>query len=96
LQKLIQKFISAFPLKPKVFFKVWRDSLIEISNHFLLVTLDLYKSFLPFTNVLPKPDVIILDPPRSGMHSCTVNDILRLEPEKIVYVSCNPPTQVNY
>jgi 23S rRNA (uracil1939-C5)-methyltransferase len=55
---------------------------------------DLYKSFLPFTNVLPKPDVVILDPPRGGMHSTTVKDVLELSPEKIVYVSCNPSTQV--
>jgi 23S rRNA (uracil1939-C5)-methyltransferase len=38
--------------------------------------------------------VIILDPPRGGMHGCTVNDVLHLEPDKVVYVSCNPPTQV--
>ena len=55
---------------------------------------DLYKSFLPFTESLPKPDVIILDPPRSGMHKNTVDDVLKLRPEKIVYVSCNPTTQV--
>lgn len=55
---------------------------------------DLYKSFLAFTNVLPKPEVIILDPPRGGMHSTTVKDVLELSPEKIVYVSCNPSTQV--
>ena len=58
------------------------------------VQADLYKSFLPFTNVLPKPDVVILDPPRGGMHSKTVKDVLELSPEKIVYVSCNPTTQL--
>jgi 23S rRNA (uracil1939-C5)-methyltransferase len=58
------------------------------------VQADLYKSFLAFTNVLPKPDVVILDPPRGGMHSVTVKDVLQLGPEKIVYVSCNPSTQV--
>jgi len=58
------------------------------------VQADLYKSFLPFTNVLPKPDVVILDPPRGGMHNITVKDVLQLGPEKIVYVSCNPSTQV--
>jgi 23S rRNA (uracil1939-C5)-methyltransferase len=55
---------------------------------------DLYKSFLPSTTNLPKPNVVILDPPRSGMHKNTVDDVLKLSPEKIVYVSCNPTTQV--
>ncbi len=57
---------------------------------------DLYKSFIPLVeaNSLPSPDVIIVDPPRNGMHKNTVDDILRLLPTKIVYVSCNPATQV--
>lgn len=40
-----------------------------------------------------KPDVIITDPPRAGMHQDVVNRILEIAPEKIVYVSCNPATQ---
>lgn len=40
-----------------------------------------------------KPDVIITDPPRAGMHEKVVREILDIEPEKIVYVSCNPATQ---
>ncbi|MHC1737716.1 MAG: 23S rRNA (uracil(1939)-C(5))-methyltransferase RlmD [Ignavibacteriaceae bacterium] len=57
---------------------------------------DLYKSFLPYLeqNSIPKPDVMIVDPPRNGMHENTVNDILELEPKRIVYISCNPTTQV--
>lgn len=39
------------------------------------------------------PDVIITDPPRAGMHEDVVNAILLAEPERIVYVSCNPATQ---
>jgi 23S rRNA (uracil1939-C5)-methyltransferase len=54
---------------------------------------DLYKSFLPTLSEIPKPDVIILDPPRSGMHKNTVADIINLSPKRIVYVSCNPSTQ---
>ncbi len=42
---------------------------------------------------IPKPDVIIADPPRAGMNPKTVKDILSLEPEKIVYLSCNPASQ---
>lgn len=40
-----------------------------------------------------RPDVIITDPPRAGMHEDVVNVILHAAPERIVYVSCNPATQ---
>lgn len=40
-----------------------------------------------------KPDVVITDPPRDGMHPSVVERILEMEPKKIVYVSCNPATQ---
>ena len=39
------------------------------------------------------PDVIITDPPRAGMHEDVINTILFAEPQRIVYVSCNPATQ---
>jgi len=59
-------------------------------------TADLYKSFLPIVDKynIPKPDVMVIDPPRSGMHPTTVDDVIKLSPNKIVYVSCNPTTQV--
>ena len=40
-----------------------------------------------------RPDVIITDPPRAGMHPDVVKTILNAAPERIVYVSCNPATQ---
>jgi len=40
-----------------------------------------------------KPDVIITDPPRAGMHVDVINAIIFAEPKRIVYVSCNPATQ---
>ncbi|MDE6345388.1 MAG: 23S rRNA (uracil(1939)-C(5))-methyltransferase RlmD [Muribaculaceae bacterium] len=39
------------------------------------------------------PDVMIVDPPRAGMHQDVVDVILRARPKRIVYVSCNPATQ---
>ncbi|MFA6599094.1 MAG: 23S rRNA (uracil(1939)-C(5))-methyltransferase RlmD [Ignavibacteriaceae bacterium] len=67
----------------------------QISNvKFFLA--DLYNSFLNVVESqnIPKPDVIIADPPRNGMHKNTIADILQLSPKKIIYVSCNPTTQV--
>ncbi len=40
-----------------------------------------------------KPDVIITDPPRAGMHEDVINVILNAAPKRVVYVSCNPATQ---
>ena len=40
-----------------------------------------------------RPDIIITDPPRAGMHPDVVQTILRAAPQRIVYVSCNPATQ---
>ncbi|MBP5629328.1 MAG: class I SAM-dependent RNA methyltransferase, partial [Bacteroidaceae bacterium] len=40
-----------------------------------------------------RPDVIITDPPRAGMHGDVVKTILNAAPQRIVYVSCNPATQ---
>lgn len=40
-----------------------------------------------------RPDVIITDPPRAGMHNDVIETILFAEPKRIVYVSCNPATQ---
>jgi len=46
-----------------------------------------------FINKHGKPNVIILDPPRAGMHPNVIAGLLYAKPERIVYVSCNPATQ---
>jgi len=46
-----------------------------------------------FINTHGKPDVVITDPPRAGMHADVVKRLLEMEAEKIVYVSCNAATQ---
>ncbi len=46
-----------------------------------------------FINQHGKPDVIITDPPRAGMHEDVINAILFAAPQRVVYVSCNPATQ---
>jgi 23S rRNA (uracil1939-C5)-methyltransferase len=52
------------------------------------------KIMLPeFITAQGKPDIIITDPPRNGMHEKVVRTIMEVAAEKVVYVSCNPATQ---
>ena len=72
-----------------------KNARINSVDNVEFVEANLYKSFLPIVekNKIPNPHVIIIDPPRSGMHKNTVDDVIQLNPGKIVYVSCNPATQ---
>jgi 23S rRNA (uracil1939-C5)-methyltransferase len=72
-----------------------KNAKINSIDNVEFIEANLYKSFLPIVekNKFPKPNVIIVDPPRSGMHKNTVGDVIQLNPGKIVYVSCNPATQ---
>jgi 23S rRNA (uracil1939-C5)-methyltransferase len=55
---------------------------------------DMLKLFTPeFVAEHGRPDVLIVDPPRAGIHPRVVEEIGRLRPERLVYVSCNPQTQ---
>lgn len=51
-----------------------------------------------FSNLMEKkqiyPDIIIVDPPRKGLDKNTINNILAVQPKKVVYISCNPATMV--
>jgi 23S rRNA (uracil1939-C5)-methyltransferase len=40
-----------------------------------------------------KPDIVITDPPRDGMHKHVVAQLLKIAPKRIVYISCNSATQ---
>jgi 23S rRNA (uracil1939-C5)-methyltransferase len=67
----------------------------SITNcHFLLGDLkDRLTKDTSWMSSHPKPDVLVIDPPRNGMHPKVVEEILGLATERIVYVSCNPATQ---
>lgn len=55
---------------------------------------DLMRLFTPeFVRKHGRPDVLIVDPPRAGMHPKVVRQIAELRPSRFVYVSCNPLTQ---
>ena len=44
--------------------------------------------------MFPDPDVVMVDPPRAGLDPHAVKHLLELGPPKILYISCNPATQV--
>jgi len=72
-----------------------KNAKINSIDNVEFIEANLYISFLPIVEKkkIPNPDVVIIDPPRSGMHKTTVDDVIQLNPDKIVYVSCNPATQ---
>ncbi len=45
------------------------------------------------TEKIEKPSIVVIDPPRAGMHKKTILDIVEKKPKKIIYISCNPSTQ---
>ena len=54
---------------------------------------DIKDFFIESKKEIEKPDTIILDPPRPGLHPDVIKDIIALSPTKVIYVSCNPSTQ---
>jgi 23S rRNA (uracil1939-C5)-methyltransferase len=53
---------------------------------------DVRTALRPLVDEAGQPDVVVVDPPRAGLSQKIVRRILEVEPEKIVYVSCNPTT----
>ena len=94
ISKYVKQIYGFENVEPAIADAIVNVSLNNIQNFEPIFT-DLNKSFLPIIEQkhLPGPDVIIADPPRSGMNPKIVKDILELVPKKIVYISCNPATQ---
>tara|TARA_B100000530_G_scaffold109540_1_gene68197 strand:+ start:351 stop:1763 length:1413 start_codon:yes stop_codon:yes gene_type:complete len=66
----------------------------DINNaQFLKANLDTFFKSGQLPKRIPKPDIVIVDPPRAGMHPDMVQYLPKLNAKKIVYVSCNPTTQ---
>ena len=66
----------------------------KIKNTFFLkANLDTFFKSGQLPRKVPKPNVVIVDPPRAGMHPDMANYLYKFKAEKIVYVSCNPTTQ---
>ena len=72
-----------------------KNSLInKIDNvHFLKANLDTFFKSGQLPRRIPKPNVIVVDPPRAGMHPDMSGYLHKLKAGKVIYVSCNPTTQ---
>ena len=69
-----------------------KDNNIENAYFYSGDLKDIFNSNYELENI-ESPDVIILDPPRAGLHLNTVDQIVKKSPNRIIYVSCNPSTQ---
>jgi 23S rRNA (uracil1939-C5)-methyltransferase len=64
----------------------------NIKNTFFYAS-DIKDFFANQDNKIDKADTIIIDPPRPGLHPDVLQDIKKISPSKVIYVSCNPSTQ---
>ncbi len=79
---------------PEAIEDAYRNSVHNTINNVYFYAGDMVKVLNDdFIEVNGRPDTIITDPPRAGMHEKVVQQILRAAPKKIVYISCNPATQ---
>ncbi len=63
------------------------------NTHFYKVNLEQTSRLKKLWETLTKPEIVILDPPRAGLHKNLILTIQELKPKRIVYVACNPTTQ---
>ena len=72
----------------------WENATLNNIQHAAFFTGDVIKVCNDdFFSEHGRPDVVITDPPRAGMHEKLVHKLLQMEAPLIVYVSCNPATQ---
>ncbi|WP_157153061.1 class I SAM-dependent RNA methyltransferase [Brachyspira murdochii] len=91
-------FTAAIESKLKSFNKQYKFISSEISKDSVYIA-NKYNSnikneeaFITLKNINYDIDVLVLDPPREGIDKKTINEIIRIKPKKIIYVSCDPMT----
>jgi 23S rRNA (uracil1939-C5)-methyltransferase len=90
---LLAKKVVAIELSPESAYDAKTNSARLGLDRFTIYKGDVGKVLEEKKEELLPPDVVILDPPRAGLDERAIEEVLRLKPACIVYVSCNPATQ---
>lgn len=86
------KHVYGYEVVPQAISDACRNAKLNNISNATFVQGDLNKIGGDFGNAFPKPDIVISDPNRPGMHMKLIKFLLKLKAPRIVYVSCNPAT----
>ncbi|XP_028117327.1 uncharacterized protein LOC114315116 [Camellia sinensis] len=86
------RHVYGYEVVPQAISDACRNAKMNNINNATFVQGDLNKIDLNFGKNFPKPDIIISDPNRPGMHMKLIKYLLKLRAPRIIYVSCNPAT----
>ncbi|KAL3343784.1 hypothetical protein AABB24_027360 [Solanum stoloniferum] len=86
------KHVYGFEVVAQAVSDACQNATLNFINNATFVEGDLNKIDSTFASNLPKPDIVITDPNRPGMHIKLIKFLLRLRASRIIYVSCNPAT----
>ncbi|KAJ8535886.1 hypothetical protein K7X08_034287 [Anisodus acutangulus] len=86
------KHVYGFEVVAQAVADARQNATLNCINNATFIEGDLNKIDSTFASSLPKPDIIITDPNRPGMHIKLIKFLLKLKATRIVYVSCNPAT----
>uniref|UniRef100_M0ZRC0 RNA m5u methyltransferase n=1 Tax=Solanum tuberosum TaxID=4113 RepID=M0ZRC0_SOLTU len=86
------KHVYGFEVVAQAVSDARQNATLNFINNATFIEGDLNKIDSTFASNLPKPDIVITDPNRPGMHIKLIKFLLRLRASRIIYVSCNPAT----
>ncbi|CAN4086896.1 unnamed protein product [Withania somnifera] len=86
------KHVYGFEVVAQAVSDARQNATLNCINNATFIEGDLNKIDSTFASNLPKPDIVITDPNRPGMHIKLIKFLLRLRASRIIYVSCNPAT----
>jgi len=89
------KKVYGFEIVESAIDDAYRNSKRNKTENCIFFSVNLDKNFTKIikSENLPNPNILLLDPPRAGIHPKLLKDLIQLQTNKIIYISCNPTTQ---